>query len=470
MGWFSSKKSMPIKFHARGTDLGFDLNSTRIRAATPGETGYRTLLLDDPHPELPLLIHFENAHPILGRDGFRWTRRLPHLLCNDYLPSLGQQRQWSFQRRSWTSEQAIQLFLRELQPYCSQFQTLGWALPAYMSLNQVQDFSQLMQQAKIPPSGTASSPIALLGFYGQRLLHPVSKNLAPVSSLTSTKEGKESVRLNEPNSSKDWIVPLTKNSNSQQGHVLIIDIDGHAMTLALAQLDREKASIKSLSFNSQLSSKIWQDKLLDALSERCIQLCRRDPRDLGGAEQLLADQINDAMERFYFGQKVTISIRGERWYQDLHLTAEDWDQILQQLTRHTVKAIRNCLEQSGIHEPIQAIWLTHEAAKLPGLRKAIHLQVAERTFVGVFSPDSIANAAAFLCQRWNRREIPPIHLDTTIPLLVNGMDAIEKNEKEKAEQSALPKNQSVANPQMNHAKTTNVAGGHDTSIRANRSS
>ena len=48
----------------------------------------------------------------------------------------------------------------------------------------------------------------------------------------------------------------------------------------------------------RLAVKAWKDKLLDAVSDRCVRLCRRDPRDSAEAEQSLFEQLDDSLDRY----------------------------------------------------------------------------------------------------------------------------------------------------------------------------
>ena len=66
--------------------------------------------------------------------------------------------------------------------------------------------------------------------------------------------------------------------------------------------------------------------------------------------------------------------------------------------------------------PPRAVWLTHEAGRLPGLAKALHTHTPERTVVEVLPATAIAKAAAALVPRWLAAELPRAHLDTVIPL------------------------------------------------------
>src|SRR5947209_16809606 len=80
---------------AGGSVVGLDLTAGRARAVYgPAGDAARPLPLDDPHPDLPLAISLEGRSAAVGRDGYRLVRSSPHEVCRNYLPALGQPREW----------------------------------------------------------------------------------------------------------------------------------------------------------------------------------------------------------------------------------------------------------------------------------------------------------------------------------------------------------------------------------------
>ncbi len=152
------------------------------------------------------------------------------------------------------------------------------------------------------------------------------------------------------------------------------------------------------------------------LSDRCVRICRRDPRDNAEAEQMLYDQIDGAIDRARTGQQVSLSVRSTHWYQDLVHAPADLDGFCAPLCRLAVDEVRGLLGTLGTHEPPRGAWLTYDAGRLPGLAAALHQSMTERTSVRVLHADSTAVAAANLVDRWAAGEIPRTHLDTVIML------------------------------------------------------
>src|SRR5207237_5779359 len=144
------------------------------------------------------------------------------------------------------------------------------------------------------------------------------------------------------------------------------------------------------------SVKAWKDRLLDAISDRCVRLCRRDPRDSADAEQALYEQLDDATDHARTGQRVGLTVRTDRWFQDVTLSPEEFDGYCAALARGAAESVRDlvAVDGSGLALPPRTVWLTHEAGRLPGLARAIFENTHEGTTVEVLPPAAVAQAAA----------------------------------------------------------------------------
>ncbi|WP_171471264.1 hypothetical protein [Frigoriglobus tundricola] len=75
----------------------------------------------------------------------------------------------------------------------------------------------------------------------------------------------------------------------------------------------------------RLNVKAWKDRLLDAISDRCVRLCRRDPRDSAEAEQALFEQLDEALDRARAGQRSSLCVRTAHWFQDVVQQPEEFE-------------------------------------------------------------------------------------------------------------------------------------------------
>lgn len=388
MGWGSwSRKSQEVAVARE--PLGVELNASRGRAAHGRQGRNKLFFLDDPDPDLSLAIALEKRAPEVGRAATSISRKLPHSICAGYLPYLGDPREWKSGRHTLNAESALALALERLHDVCKGHDGLSFALPAYLNFGQVTRFITLADKTRIKVRGTATTPLALAAERATHFLHGQAGEAAETSRAARS------------------ITPTS---------VVIVDADDHAMSVAVMRLSEQEVRGNLNATLPRLAVRFWRDRLLDALADRCVRQCRRDPRDSADAEQMLFDQIDVAIERVRTGQRVSVSVRGPNWYQDLHLAPTDLDTMCAPLSRLAAEEIRKLIASLNEPEPPRAVWLTHDAGRLPGLAAVLHQNMTERTSVRVLHPEAAAAAAANLVERWIMGEIPRTHLDTVIPL------------------------------------------------------
>jgi hypothetical protein len=388
MGWGSWSRRSQEASVARGP-LGIDLNAGRVRAAH-GRAGRNKLFpLNDPHTDLLLAISMDRRLPEVGRSAMGISRKLPHALCSVYLPQLGQAQEWKNGRHSLTADVALAHVLENLRSRCHGHDGLGLAVPSYLNLAQVNRLLGLTELAHLKVRGSATTPLALAAERATHFLH------GQPSDVTET--------------------PRTGRSITPTS-ILIVDADEHALSATVIRISEEDVRTIATATYPRLGVRVWRERLLDALSDRCVRQCRRDPRDNADTEQSLFDQIEDSIDRARTGQKVALSVRSTHWYQDLILAPTDLDAFASALCRQAAEEIRGLIGTLNDIEPPRAAWLTHDAGRLPGLAAVLHQNMSERTNVRVLHPEATAAAAANLLDRWSTGELPRTHLDTTIPL------------------------------------------------------
>jgi hypothetical protein len=320
---------------------------------------------------LPLAVSLEKSSPEVGRPGLAIARKLPHLACFDLLNDLGTPREWKGARQNYKSSALFSLILDRVRNTCPKPEQLTLVLPAYLTPAKVTALSQLVEKAKLPLRGSVALPLALLA--------------------------------------------VTDPAERRPPMALIVDVDNHALTASLISADMHQVRLLGTTIQAQLNERVWKDRLLNALSDRCVRVCRRDPRDSALAEQILYDQLDESLDRLLQGQRIELTIRSDSWYQNLPQQADDFEGYCATLVKQTVVAVREHV-QALSPEPPHAIWLTHAAGRLPGLAMALHQHMAERTGVALLPPEAGAKAAVLLAARWQREELPRTHLDVSILL------------------------------------------------------
>jgi len=371
-------------------DVGIELNAARVRAALGRSAYNRAVPLEGDHLDLPLAINLDGRLPEVGRAGTSLIRRLPHACCSGYLPMLGQSQEWKWGRHRLRSGEALALALGRLRDAVGNTGRLFLGLPSYLTVNQVTLLRTIAAKHSIELAGTASTALAIAA--------------DRAGAVMSHRGHDAEVRA-------EGTVPL-KRPGQLPTDALIIDADDEAMTGNLIRIGPKQVTLLACSLWSHVGVKHWKNRLIDQLSDRCVRVCRRDPRDSAEAEQSLYDQIDACLDPLRGGQHATLNVRAAHWYQDIHVQAEDLDAACLPLIRDSVEGILDLQNTAAATEPPRAVWLTHEAGRLPGLAKAIYQHLSEHTSVGVLRPEAPAIAIANLAERWPAAE----HLDTSIML------------------------------------------------------
>jgi hypothetical protein len=391
-----SRKTTPV--HDRTRAVGLDLTASRVRAEAVGNKS-RALVLDEPDAELLLFISGERRSLAIGRGGFALCRKMPHVVCSNFLASLGQSREWRIGRHTLIAEAALGLIFERLRkPVTEETDAIALALPAYLTPAQVTRVAAAAGRAKLPLKGTAVGALALVADRAHTLL--AGKPAAPVSIDTADAE---------------WVVPLRPAAGGP-GAVLVIDADEFAISAVLVSVESDLVRLVGSAVWPRLAVKLWKDKLLDAVSDRCVRLCRRDPRDSAEAEQALFEQLDEALDRARAGQRISLCVRSAHWFQDVLQQPEEFEAHCAALARQAGDCVRDFLNGIGLVEPPRAVWLTDAAGQLPGLVRAVHANTSEGTAVEVLPPNAVASATAALVPRWLSGELPRAHLDSVITL------------------------------------------------------
>jgi hypothetical protein len=371
MGWSNWSARKPDA--DTGAVVGLDLTAGRARAVYGPVVGAtpRPLLLDDPHADLPLAISLEQRTAEVGRPGASLGRRLPHLVCRDYLPALGQQREWRGGRHRLEPASAVTLFANRLRQPLSGQHALAVAVPAYLTVPQVTLLTAALEHAKLPVLGTATAPLA-----------------------------------------------LAATADDRFGTGIVADADDHALTWTVLATAGETVRVLATLTQPAVGIRAWLDRLLDSVSDRCVRLCRRDPRDSAAAEQDLYEQLDAALAHLRPGVPVGLHVRTSQWYQELTVAAEEFEQFCGALARQAVDGMRQALARAHAAVPAMAppdaLWVTADAARLPGLLPALGQQLPEPTAIRPLPTEAVARSAHVLAGRWLRGELSRGHLDAAV--------------------------------------------------------
>ncbi len=388
-----SRKPTPV--HDRARAVGIDLTASRVLAeAVGGKT--HAIVLDEPDAELAMFIAGDRRAPEVGRAGFALCRKMPHVVCSNFLPTLGQSREWRIGRHALIAEAALGLVFEKIRgPIANESDAIALALPAYLSPSQVTRVGITAGRVKFPLKGTAVGALALAANRAATLL--AGKPAAPGVA------------------GAEWVVPLRPASGGP-GAVVVIDADEFASSAVLVSVENDVVRVIGSAVWPRLAVKVWKDKLLDAIADRCVRMCRRDPRDSADAEQMLFEQLDEAFDRARAGQRIGLTVRTAHWFQDVVQQPEEFETQCAALARLAGDSVRDFVSGIGLAEPPRAVWLTDAAGRLPGFVRAVHGNTPEGTAVEILPPNAVAIATAALVPRWLAGDLPRAHLDSMIPL------------------------------------------------------
>lgn len=352
--------------------IGLDLNATRVRAVGgPAEMPPRSLALDGRDNDLPLALSLEGRAIEIGRAGVGLCRRLPHLACVDFLAHLGGQRQWSAGRHRLDATAALTRIFQHLQARFADAQGIVLAVPSYLNRAQAGLLAQLAVQAKLPVLGSVATPLAV-ALAGQ-------------------------------------------TEQSKPGDILVVDLDGQALTWTALTVDDRQIKVVGEQSLPQLSLRVWKDRLLNSIADRCIRHSRRDPRESAGAEQMLYEQFDGTLDAYRQGKVVELVIRASQWCQHLLVRPEELEGFCAALVRQTLEGMQTLQVALRADRPPRAVYVTTAAGRLPGLLTALQEHTGERTRVLLLAPDAVGLAAHRIATQIHGGSLSHGHRDVTIP-------------------------------------------------------
>jgi hypothetical protein len=352
--------------------VGLELNASLARAVALGELKVQPLHLDGMYEELPLAILLEGRTVTIGHSALARSRHTPHAICSGYLGHLGQSREWRVGRNSLTPETATQAALDKIRTtFGNDAASLGLALPAYLTQKQAKAVLEAASLAKLVVSGSVAAPLAIAAHR--------AGNIGP------------------------------------GGTVLIFDADDHALSASLITVYANEVRLVGGSAWPQASLRLWKDRLIDGIADRCVRVCRRDPRDSAEAEQSIFDQLDAALDAVRVGQKFTMSLRCEHWYQDLVQLPDDLERTSQPMLLAAVEGLKQLLLSQALPMPPRAIWFSHAAGRLPGLVAKLYRHSPEQTAISILPPNAGAEAVAALVPRFLEGRLPRTHIDVSLP-------------------------------------------------------
>lgn len=334
------------------THIGIDLNSSRVRAVRAAATtsfgiAATPLLLEDTGSALPLALHLAGRTPTVGSFAVSRFRHEPHLVCQNFLPFLGQPRSWNANGTRIDALGAMRHVFEALGPRFGNTTGVAASVPDYLSVAQVNLLTGLTNKLRWKLLGSVPASLAA--------------TLAVYPQLP-------------------W-----------SGTVLVIDVDDHGLSCAAVVLTPDRVVRLAARSAPTLGTSAWVRRLLEGTAQRCIRLSRRDPRDSAEADQSLTAQLHRLIEKPPLGDDfLSLAITTASWSQHLMLRPHE-------LTGFCLPLVQQALGLIGqVHEtllaspqagPLAGVIFTPLAAGLPGLHAALERSLAPQPTT--YQPDDL---------------------------------------------------------------------------------
>ncbi len=360
------------------TLVALDVNATRIRAlqaSSPREG--RPAALDGASADLPLALNLEGRTPLPGQAGLALCRRSPHLACVGFLPHLGDRREWTSPRFRIDAARALGLLFDQVAARVGKHNAVAIAIPGYLFPDQRTLVRKAAEQSRMKFFGTVDASVAaVLTAHAQQV----------------------------------W-----------EGLTLVADIDDHALTWTLVDVESGFARVVHGEPHLALGLTAWKERLLDTVADACVLWSRRDPRDSAEAEQALHDQLDGLLLACHEGRPAEVTLKA--WSLQLPLNPSEVIASCRPLLDRALVAFEAAIEAAAAHGTVRTIVLNSAVARLPGLVPALERLSTSLTSpeggaapVRILGPDAIANAVLDLAARWQTGTLRTGHLDAA-PLL-----------------------------------------------------
>jgi hypothetical protein len=309
--------------------VGLDWNATRAVAVVGAARDYPLPVpLEPPAAELAMVLDLTGREPVVGGAARRRCRLTPHQVCHGFLPLLGTAAQaspgWKIGRRTLDAAGAADYVWQRLHGLCRSASGIVLALPAYLHMAQADLLRALAAKHKLPVQGSVPAVLAAaLAGHTQQL----------------------------------W-----------SRAALVVDVDDHALTVALILASQESAHLLETRCVPALGLRAWHDRLINALADLCVWQTRRDPRDAPQAEQGLYDQLDSLIDACQRRHPIQLAVQASQWYHHVLVQPGQTLAFCSPLASQAARAVEGLGNIPPADEAPPTILMTHQAARLPGLR------------------------------------------------------------------------------------------------------
>jgi hypothetical protein len=355
------------------TYTSLDLNTDRVWALSglPGKAPVADRLHGDA-ADLPLVLSLEERKVQVGQPGLALLRKSPHLACAGFLPQLGRKAEWSHGRHRLDAQKAVWHVFRRLRELLPDRKALAVAAPPYLSSEQVNLLVQSAREASVPVAAALPRSLAAaLASYADQPWHDVG---------------------------------------------IVLDVDDHALTIGVFRPNDVELCLLGQKSLPAFGLRVWRERLMGMIADRCVRTSRRDPRECPDADQMVYEQLDGIFDATSQNRAASVQIQASQWYQTValpHLEVITQTAPLARLAAAELKAALTWAEQ---HMTTASIWFTAAVARLPGMIAATYIATENRVPVSVLPANSAARAALELVHRIDEGDFEPGYYSSAAPL------------------------------------------------------
>ncbi|HMO35523.1 MAG TPA: hypothetical protein PKA06_05725, partial [Gemmatales bacterium] len=191
---------------------------------------------------------------------------------------------------------------------------------------------------------------------------------------------------------------------------LLIDVDSFACSWIQTSLQHRTGNlqVEKTRCLPELAISIWSERIGTFIASKCLMESRRDPRVNGATDQQLFEQIEMRLSDWASQYDATLHIQQHHWQEELVIRASDVTQLCLPLAE---QLCRN-LPAPG---ELNALYLSHEAGRLPGLAQALYRQGSHQQVVTILPEDTHVKNLHVWIQRIEQGLHPVLKLTDPFP-------------------------------------------------------
>lgn len=189
--------------------------------------------------------------------------------------------------------------------------------------------------------------------------------------------------------------------------LLVYDLGGGTFDATIVEVDDGVIEVKDTDGSMDLGGENFDDKLYEHIKEEIIEQGGDDPDDDSRVKFELREKVKDAKETLSGRSETVIAHRGDDFY-EVEITAEEFQDLTQDLVDETIDIIDDLLENSGYSaEAIDNVLMVGGSTRMPHVQDAVEDRLGMEPSTDANPDEIVARGAALDAATFN----PEIDID-----------------------------------------------------------